>query len=162
MKTAETLFANFRTIVRIPALPGPLPSGHAGILPTFRYRMSISPVLCQQFFRFLYNTFCIQSIIIKDFLGSSRDHRRIRQRHMNDFARAFRADHLTHHRSKTAEWSVLFDRNDNFCLLCSLYQSLFVQRFHTVHIEQSCADSLFFQHSSCIERRADHLTAGYQ
>ena len=81
---------------------------------------------------------------------------------MNDFARAFRTDHLAHHRSKTAKWSVLFDRNDNFYLLRSLYQALFVQRFHTVHIEQSCADSLFFQHSSCIERRADHLTAGYQ
>ena len=54
-------------------------------------------------------------------------------------------------------------RQTGVAMLCeSSVQEVMVQRFHTVHIEQSCADSLFFQHSSCIERRADHLTAGYQ
>ena len=144
MKTAETLFANFRTIVRIPALPGPLPSGHAGILPTFRYRMSISPVLCQQFFRFLYNTFCIQSIIIKNFFGSSGDHRGVRKCHIHYFTRSLCTDNLADHRAKAAKWRMFLDGNDNFRFLCCFYQTFSIQRFYAVHIQKTCADAFFF------------------
>ena len=89
------------------------------------------------------NTFRIESVVIKHLFRSTGDHRRIRQRKIDDSPRAVRTYDLADHGAHAAKRRMLFHCDDRFRVRSRLDDRLIVERFHAVHIENRRGDALF-------------------